>query len=187
MSSRTIHNPKQGDTATFLATASETRGDHTLIEIDVNAGGGAPEHYHTEFDEEIIAIDGPIRVTVEGRVLILQPGERYTVPRGVRHSWKNAETTAAKFQARLTPGHTGFENFLRVVYGLGRDDKLSPAGMPKDFSALALVVRWGDTNLPGPLSLLNPVLRWKAQQAEKSGLGQQLLNKYDGEIKVVSR
>lgn len=181
MATRTVHNPQQRDTTTFVETSAETQGRHSLIEITVNPGGGPPEHYHDAFEEEIVAVAGPLWVSVDGQARILQPGERLTIPRGVRHAWRNASEGEVTFQARLTPGHPGFEDFLRVVAGLGRDGGLNKAGVPKDPATLALLIRWGDSNLPGPMRVLNPLIRWIGSRAEASGLGDRLRRTYDCE------
>jgi quercetin dioxygenase-like cupin family protein len=181
MTSRTVQNPVVGDQTTFVETSTETQGRYSLVEIRVNPGGGPPEHYHDAFDEEIVAVEGPLWVSVDGHSRILQPGERVNVPRGVRHAWRNASEAEVTFQARFTPGHQGFETFLRVNAGLGQDGLLNDKGIPRDLRTLALMIRWGDSNLPGPMRLMNPVFRWLAARAEASGLGDRLRQRYQCE------
>lgn len=179
MTHRTIHNPVQGDTATFLETSRDTDGARTLIAITVKPGGGGPPvHYHNEFDEEIIAIDGPVLVTIGKRKLVLQAGERIMVPKGTPHTWASASQADVTFHANMIPGTPGFESVLRVIYGLAQDGEVNRAGLPKDFMTFALMARWGDTNLPGPMGLMNPVLGWLAKRAETSGLGDRLRQRY---------
>lgn len=86
------------------------------------------------------------------------------------------------FHANLSPGAPGFENFLRVMAGLAQDAETKPAGMPKDFKTLAMLLRWADTNMSGPLSLMNPMVRWVAARAEARGAGDRLRLRYDCEV-----
>ena len=182
MASRTIHNPAARDVVTFLELASETGGARTVIENRCSPGGGVPLHYHHAFDEELIAVDGPLTVTLGHRTMVLQPGERVMVPRGTPHSYRNATAGDVTFHANLAPGAPGFENFLRVMAGLARDGETKPAGMPKDFKTLAMLLRWADTNMSGPLRLMNPLMAWVAARAEAEGAGARLREKYDCEV-----
>ena len=182
MSNRTIQNPVTGETITFIEPARETGGERTLMEIGVKPGGGVPMHYHTASDEEIIAIDGPLVVTIGKKTLMLQTGERVLIPKGVPHAWRNATSADVTFQARFVPGVPGFEDGLRVLAGLGHEGKLNRAGIPKDLTTFAIFARWGDSNLPGLMSVMNPILSWLAHRGEKSGLGQRLRQRYAGEL-----
>jgi quercetin dioxygenase-like cupin family protein len=181
MPSRTIENPVQKDVATFVETSSETGGAKSVIDVDVAPGGRVRPHYHHDFDEEIVAVDGPIEVTAGGRKILLRQGERYVVPRGVTHTWANVSERAIRFRAILVPGHRGFENFLRLAYGLARDGKVKADGTPSAFGDLAVLLTWGDTNIPGVMGVLNPVLRWRARKAEASGRAGELRARYDCE------
>ncbi|HEY9720385.1 MAG TPA: cupin domain-containing protein [Oscillatoriaceae cyanobacterium] len=178
MGSRTIHNPHSNDVVTFMETSRETNGARSVIENRCGAGGGVPLHYHNEFDEEIVAVDGPLTVTLGNRTLTLQPGERVVVPRGTPHCFRNATSGEVTFQANLVPGSTGFENFLRVLAGLSQDGKVNRAGLP-DLRTFAMMSRWADTNLCGALSVMNPVMSLLARRAEKSGLGDRLRARYE--------
>ena len=117
----------------------------------------------------------PIFAAQSNRMTALSPLGRLS------GAWRNASEDEVTFQARFTPGHPGFEDFLRVVAGLGRDGGLNKAGVPKDPATLALLVRWGDSNLPGPMRLLNPLIRWMGSRAGASGLGDRLRRQYDCE------
>ena len=51
------------------------------------------------------------------------------------------------FNVKLTPGHTGFENSLRIIYGLAGDGLTDNKTIPKSIKHLALVVCMSDMNL----------------------------------------
>ena len=177
---RSIHNPVQGDTATFLELSSETGGKYSLMEAEVAPRGkGPPVHFHTEFDEEIEVMRGTVEVEVDGTKRLLRAGERVMIPRGTNHSWCNPTDEPLVIRGRNTPGSVGFENFLRLVYGHGREGKLAKNGLPASFPAMALAIKWSDTNLPGfGPKLLAPVLRWAARRAERNGTASALRRQY---------
>lgn len=181
MPSRTIENPVQKGVATFVETSTETGGHRSIIDVAVGPGGRVRPHYHREFDEEIIAVNGPIVVHAGGKEMVLQTGERCVVPRGVTHSWANATEREVRFRAINSPGHKGFENFLRLGYGLARDGKVKPDGTPLSFDDLAVMLTWGDTNMPGVMGIINPVFRWRARRAEQDGRASTLRARYECE------
>ncbi|HEY9720387.1 MAG TPA: cupin domain-containing protein [Oscillatoriaceae cyanobacterium] len=186
MTDRTIRNPVEGIVATFHETARDTNGALTRIEFQVQPGGGPPLHYHTEFDEEIVALEGPLAVTIGKETRVLQTGERVSIPRGVPHTWRNATADEVSFEARMVPATHGFENVLRALAGLAQDGELNQAALPKDFKTLALLASWGDTHLPGPMGMLAPMLGWMARRAEKSGLGDRLRQRYGCDMPPVA-
>ena len=47
---RTVRNPVIGDEVTFVQTARETGGDHTLARVVLKPGGGNPLHYHLTYE-----------------------------------------------------------------------------------------------------------------------------------------
>ena len=48
---RTIYNPIQKDTVTFLKTHADTNGACTLVEVELADGGGVGLHYHKTYSE----------------------------------------------------------------------------------------------------------------------------------------
>ncbi|MDP2310263.1 MAG: glutathione S-transferase C-terminal domain-containing protein [Pseudomonadota bacterium] len=183
-SPRRIENPAQGDAATFLELSSETGGRYSLMEAEVAPHGkGPPPHFHTQFDEEIEVVRGTVEVVIAGRAQQLRTGERVTIPRGTTHSWGNPTNEPLTIRGRNTPGSVGFENFLRVVYGHARDGKLGSNGLPASLAAMALAIRWSDTNLPGfGAKLFSPVIGWLARRAERDGTADELRRTYACEV-----
>ena len=43
---RKIYNPIQKDTVTFLKTSEDTKGEYTLVEVELADDGGVGLHYH---------------------------------------------------------------------------------------------------------------------------------------------
>ncbi|WP_162056537.1 cupin domain-containing protein [Pontibacter pamirensis] len=123
---RTIENPIIKDTATFLQTAEESGGKISDIEFTLMPEGGNPLHYHKTYSETFTAIDGELGLKLGKKVTkILKPGESYTVEPMSLHSFFNPTDKEIKFNIKIKPGHTGFENSLRILYGMAADGSLS--------------------------------------------------------------
>lgn len=176
---RTIVNPIIKDTVTFLQTAEETNGKMSEAEITLMPGGGNPLHYHKTYSETFKAIEGDLGIKLgKHNSKILKPGETYTVPPMALHSFFNPTDQEIKFNVRLNPGHTGFENSLRIVYGLASDGLTDKNTVPKSLTHTAIIVCMSDMNLPGLFTFLFPLLKFMAKRAKASGEEQRLIDKY---------
>ena len=85
---------------------------------------------------------------------------------------------AVRFHITLVPGFTGMENFIKIFYGLAADGLTDKKGKPSNFAHLAVALTMSDSNAPGWMSLLSPLIRNVAQRARKNGTEQWLLEKY---------
>lgn len=176
---RTIVNPIIKDTVTFLKTSEETNGQMSEAEITLMPGGGNPRHYHKTYSETFSALEGELGVHLgKNNSKILKPGETYTVPPMTLHSFFNPTGQEIKFNVRLTPGHTGFENSLRIIYGLASDGLTDKNTIPKSLTHTAIIVCMSDMNLPGLFTWLFPVFKFIAKRAKASGEEQRLIDKY---------
>ncbi len=176
---RTILNPVIKDAVTFLELAAETGGQQTRLRIDLAPGGGNEAHYHRQFDETFTCEAGTLGLQVGGRTMRLRPGERATAKAGEVHRFFNpSPDERVTFQVQITPGAPGFERMLQVAYGLAADGRTNARGVPVNPFHTALLVTWGDTNMPGWLSLAEPVLRWLARHAERKGVAATLAARY---------
>ena len=178
MEKRVFTNPNVQDKVTFIRTSRETCGEYTLVEVELAPNGGTPMHAHTSFDEEFTAIEGVVGIRVEKRKLLLNPGKSAIAPVGKFHRFYNPGKRPIRFAVKIKPSCEGFENALKISYGLAEDGKATKAGVPKSFTHMALLTTMADTVLPGILSLLLPVLRWKARKAIRKGIDKELISKY---------
>jgi quercetin dioxygenase-like cupin family protein len=178
MVNRTFGNPAINDVATFLKTSEETNGEYTLIEIELGKSDGPPLHYHNAFSETFRVQDGVLYLQVGKKMHTLKVGESVIVPRGTNHRFYNESEEKVKFQITLNPGHTGMENFLKILYGLASDGLSDKKGKPKKFAHLAVALVISDSNAPGWMSLLSPVIRSVARRAKKDGTEKWLLDTY---------
>ena len=178
---RRIHNPVQRDWVTFLETAAETRGRRTVVELSVAPGGGNVLHTHRSYAERFEVLDGLLGVQVGRRVLTLRTGEAGVAPAGVAHRWFNPGTRPARVLVTVTDGHAGFEQALRMAYGLARDGLVDAQGVPRRLAHLAVLLDLSDTvpTIAGPL--FAPLIRLAAQRARERGVERELVARYCGE------
>lgn len=176
---RTIVNPIIKDTVTFLNTAEESGGKVTEAEITLMPGGGNPLHYHKSYSETFTAIDGQLGLKLgKEKSKILNPGETYTVNPMEVHSFFNPTEKEIRFNVKLNPGHQGFENSLRIIYGLASDGLTDKKTVPKSLKHTAIVLCMSDMNLPGLFTLTFPILKFLAKKAKANGEEQNLIDKY---------
>jgi quercetin dioxygenase-like cupin family protein len=59
--------------------------------IDLSAGEESPWHFHSAVTENVVCLGGTIELQYgeEGARVVLSPGERHEIPRGVRHNLVN--------------------------------------------------------------------------------------------------
>ena len=178
MQKRVFVNPAINDTATFVKTSEETNGEYSLIKIELNKSDGPPLHYHNAFSEKFEVTQGILYLQVGKEKMILHQGQSIVVPKGVPHKFYNISDDKVTFDITLQPGHTGMENFIKIIYSLAADGLSDKNGKPKDFSHLATILIMSDTNASGMMSLLSPVIRMVARKAKKDGTEKMLLDKY---------
>jgi quercetin dioxygenase-like cupin family protein len=176
---RTIHNPVLHDTVTFIRTAAETVGTMTELEAIVMPGASSPLHFHTTYDETITALEGSIYLLLsKGADKVLTPGECYTIRAGQVHGLRNTSPESVRVRSQIVPGSQGFEDGLRILYGLASDGLYNDRKMPTSFQAFAVCLAMSDTKLPGWQSLLNPFIKLIAIFARSRGLEAQLCARY---------
>lgn len=176
--SDTVYHPVQRDAATFLRTHAQTGGELTEVRLDVEPGGGNPIHYHARFDEHFAPTAGTIHVQVANEVHVLGPGDSAVAPAGAPHRWWNPGQEPASVLVQLRPGHPGFEEFIRIFYGIAADGLCNAAGVPRNLVHAGFVLVHGDINAVGAQRALMPVLRVFHLVATITGAGERLRRRY---------
>jgi quercetin dioxygenase-like cupin family protein len=174
---RQIYNPVQRDRVTFLKTAGETGGELTLLEMEVAPGGGNFLHIHTTYSERFTVIEGELGVQI-GKQQVLRTGETALAAAGAVHRWYNPSTQPARIYVELRPGHAGFEQALRIGYGLATDGHTNAAGIPKNLLHLAVLTQMSDIKMVGSMALLTPLFGLLARIARRRGVEANLLARY---------
>jgi mannose-6-phosphate isomerase-like protein (cupin superfamily) len=176
---RIIVNPVLKDMTTFLKIARETNNESTQVEVRLMPGGGTPLHYHRNFSETFIAVEGVLGIaTGRNKKVMLEPGDSATIEPGQVHRFFNPGNTRIRFNVEIQPGNTGFENALYILYGLAADGLTDHKGVPKKMSHMAIIGEMSEMYLPGVFRLLHPIFRAIASRARKNGKEQQLIDKY---------
>lgn len=176
---RIIINPQYKDTVTFVKTSAESDGKISDMEITLLPGGKNPIHYHKSYSETFTAIDGDLGLGLgKGKKKILKPGNTYTVDPNNLHYFYNPNDKEIKFKSVLKPGHEGFENSLRILYGMAADGLTDKNGIPKSIQNKATIAVMADMNIPGFFTLIFPLLKRIAKKAKESGYEQQLVDRY---------
>lgn len=175
---RRIYNPIQKDYVTFLKTSEETKGQSTLIEVELAPGGGVGLHYHKTYSEKFDCLEGELKVRAGKTTHTLSPGQSVIALPNVNHRFFNTSSKTCKFKVELNPASRGFEQSLQIGYGLATDGQTNSKGFPKDRLALAWLFEISESNLPGWMSVFEFILRRQARKAKAKGLDQELIRKY---------
>lgn len=101
-----------GQLATIKATAADTGGAFTLVEIEVGPGYETPLHIHHREDEAFWMLDGDATFTVGDATIEAPVGAYLFGPRGVPHKWA-AGARGARMLYLFTPG--GFEDLIEKM------------------------------------------------------------------------
>jgi len=130
-----------GSTAQFKLEGTHTAGRLCLGLAVTPPGGGPPPHVHHSDDELFIVVEGELEVWSEAGWISAPVGSVVYLPRGSRHTFRNAGATPSRHWVLTTP--SGFDEFYR-----GAAEIFSVGGAP-DFQKLgALAAKHGYEFLP---------------------------------------
>lgn len=174
----TITNPVIKDQVTFIQTSAATKGRITTLQVRLMPGGGTPMHYHKNFSETFIVAEGILTITLKNKTVTLAPGDKMEVKKEQWHRFSNESTIPVSFTTVVTPGSEGFEQALRILYGLAADRKTNKKGVPQNPLALAVISKISDMWPAGPRIFIVPLLELMNFIAVLTGLRKKLLKKY---------
>lgn len=179
MNERILVNPVTKEQMRVLAIAAETNGAYSMDEGIMLPDGTNCLHYHRILTQTFTAIEHPLHIHLGGKEIIrLEQGESYTINPGIVHGIFNPTKYTVRYRLITTPGHEGFEKMLQILSGMADENKLNANGIPHDYTTTALLMEMGDTYFMSTHTFLYPWLKWKARQARKKGIAQELLTKY---------
>src|SRR2546425_1549531 len=101
-----------GQLATIKATAADTGGAYTLVEIEVGPGYSTPLHVHHREDEGFWMLEGSATFEVGDNTFEAMPGTHLFGPRGIPHRWA-AGPDGARLLYLFAPG--GFEELIEAM------------------------------------------------------------------------
>jgi quercetin dioxygenase-like cupin family protein len=126
-----------GQLAVIKATAEDTGGGYTLVEITAVPGYETPLHIHHREDEGFWMLDGSATFTVGEETVEAGPGDYLFGPKHVQHKWR-AGADGARMLYLFAPG--GFEDLIREMSEPAKE--LAPP--PQDISPPDNVVEIAD-------------------------------------------
>lgn len=108
--------------------------------------------------------------------------DSYTVKPGEWHRFFNpSETEDVVFDAKVVPGHGGFEKTLHIFYGLAADGLSDEQGFPKSWFHQLMFPYLGEVGYPGlfgwAVAFLSTLVGW---YAKLSGEEERLTRRYYG-------
>jgi quercetin dioxygenase-like cupin family protein len=173
-----IVNPVIGEEIIFLTTSRQSKGEKTLMDVTIGPKGGNPLHYHKRFSESFSVLEGELSLQLGKEKLKLKPGESETAPRNTNHRFYNTSGNPVRFLVELNPASQGFENVLRIAFGLAGEGKAGPNGMPKSFVHNGILMNMGEGYFVGLFSLLEKVFRAFGKSEKAKRIEAELLAKY---------
>jgi quercetin dioxygenase-like cupin family protein len=125
-----ITNPVTGEHLLFHRTASDTDGDHVLVEATVQPNGFvAAGHVHPLQSERFEVLSGTLGLKVGRQTLTAGAGDAVAVPPGTAHRFWNAGDCEVRFMCEVRPA-LAFEQLLETMFALAEDGKTNTKGMP---------------------------------------------------------
>ena len=168
-SDRTITNSIDHYAVTFLKTSRETGGAYELVQVQLGPRGGNDWHYHTNFVETFTVQTGQLSIGLEGKKIILLPGQRAQAAIRQMHKFYNQTDKPTTFLVQITPGR-GFEKTLRSAYGLMNSGQTDKDGLPKNVWHLCLLLGYSESYMAGmPGWIQEPLVQSLAKIAQWKG------------------
>jgi len=113
----------------FLQTKDDTAGSLDAFEMTVQPNARMPvAHYHESWDETVYGLSGESTWRVDGRDVVVRPGQSTFIKRGIVHAFRNDAQEAARCLCILTPGVLG-PGFFREIAQLAAEGAPDPARM----------------------------------------------------------
>jgi quercetin dioxygenase-like cupin family protein len=113
-----------GDRMLIKATAAETRGAFTMLEVLTPPGSGPPPHIHEREDEAFYVLDGRFELLIDEQPHPLEQGAFALVPAGTVHRFRNVGDDPGLMLVLFSPG--GLEGFFRQAGVPAADDGPAP-------------------------------------------------------------
>lgn len=158
---KTIVNPMNGQTITFLQTAADTHG--RLLEMRASyqaASQEPPLHYHPFQAEDFVIESGEMNVKINGSARVYKAGETLHIPANTPHAMWNAGPETAQINWKVRPA-LNMENFFEQVTGLVADGKTNARGRPPFLQTAMLANRFSNVfRMVKPPFLLQKIVFW---------------------------
>lgn len=134
-----------GMLAEVKASAADTDGRYTLVEITAPPGLQVPLHVHYRDDEGFYVLDGSVTIYVGDATVELGPGQHAYGPRDVPHTF-TIGPDGARMLWVLAP--SGFEDFIHDVSAPAEQPTVPPPSVLPPENAPEIVLRHDMELLP---------------------------------------
>ena len=130
-----------GALAEIKATAADTGGLLTLVEVTCGPGYATPLHVHHREDEAFWILDGEATLVVGETTVLARTGDYAFGPRDIPHRFSVGDQ-GCRLLFILTPG--GFEDLIMATSEPAGSRVVPPAGAPPDLEWMrATVAKYG--------------------------------------------
>lgn len=133
-----LTNPDTGDIYEFLETAKDTNGQRITLKLTLKSKGKlVPNHFHALQDEHFEVVSGNLTILLDGKIQILTPGKKITLPKNKPHNHYNADDEPLVYIQSVTPA-LDFDYLLENIIGLTIDGKMpnGKAGLVQELVTL---------------------------------------------------
>ena len=138
-----------GDRLRFLATAAESGGAFTAIEVSMRPGGGPPAMHAHDAAELVVVVEGGLTAFRGSETLALGPGEAVSIPGGTPHTIRNLSAAPARYVTVFSPPGA-IEAFMVAADALLGGAPQGPPSPALIERVLALAEEHGMTMFPPP-------------------------------------
>jgi quercetin dioxygenase-like cupin family protein len=136
-----------GSLTVIKATAADTGGQMTIVEITEPPGTEAPLHVHHREDEGFWVLEGDVTFEVGGQKIPAGPGDYAFGPRDIPHRYTVGDA-GCRMLFILTPG--GFEDAIRAMSVPAQSRTLPPADAPEpDMEQMAAAIEAAGCEIVG--------------------------------------
>lgn len=135
-----------GMLARVRASAADTDGRYTLVEITAPPGLESPLHVHHNEDEGFHVLEGSVTIVVGEETVELTAGGHAFGPREIPHRF-TIGPEGARMLWVLTPG--GFEDLIEAVSVPATSPTLPPPDVVPPADVADILPRFGNELLPG--------------------------------------
>jgi mannose-6-phosphate isomerase-like protein (cupin superfamily) len=102
-----------GERIAVRLSSLDTNGAYAIVESIAAPGCATPMHLHRKEEEHFVILTGSYRIAIGEKIFEVSAGASITLPKGVRHSWRNISSEPARMVVILTPG--GFEQCIQTI------------------------------------------------------------------------
>src|SRR5438552_8641629 len=118
-------------------------GDVLRLELWADPGARVSVHYHTQIEERLEVREGEFLFRAGREKRRAGPGERLTVPPGVRHAFANVGPSVGHFVTEIEPA-LNMEQLFEESAAMARDGVFLRPGIPKGIRGLLRAAEFAD-------------------------------------------